>query len=325
LRPERNQIEHIARQAASGGRRRRSVVRAGIGDDCAVLRPPAGHDLLVTTDFTLEGVHFRREWYPAAVVGHRCLTRGLSDIAAMGGDPLAAFLSLALPPGLEQAWVDGFFRGLLRLARRFDVPLAGGDLAQSELRQARGTPGRVLADIVVVGAVPSGRAVLRSGARPGDTIYVTGALGGAAALVAELLRGRIRDRKPAGSYQPIPRLEIGRALRHRGLASAMIDLSDGLSIDLDRVCESSGVGAEVDAAAIPRARLRGRMVELETALHGGEDYELLFTAPAGSRVPARIAGVPIRAIGCITGGRKVSLLREGRKSLLRPQGWEYFR
>jgi thiamine-monophosphate kinase len=324
LRPERNQIEHIARQAASGQRRRRNVVRAGIGDDCAVLRAPAGHDLLVTTDFTLEGVHFRREWYPATVVGHRCLTRGLSDIAAMGGDPLAAFLSLALPPGLEQAWVDGFFRGLLRLARRFDVPLAGGDLAQSELRQAPGSPGRVLADIVVVGAVPSGQAVLRSGARPGDTIYVTGALGGAAAAVAELLRGG-RDRKAAGSYQPIPRLEIGRALRRRRLASAMIDLSDGLSIDLDRVCESSGVGAEVDAAAIPCARLRGRMVELEMALHGGEDYELLFTAPASSRVPARIAGVPIRAIGRITGGRKLFLVRKGRKSLLRPQGWEYFR
>src|SRR5512140_1758731 len=136
----------------------------GIGDDCAVLRPPAGDELLVTTDFSLEGVHFRRDWHAPEVVGHRCLTRGLSDIAAMGGEPLAVFLSLALPPALAQSWANGFLKGLLRLAKQFRVPLAGGDTAQS--------PAGVLADIIVIGSVPKGKAILRSGARPGDRIYV---------------------------------------------------------------------------------------------------------------------------------------------------------
>ena len=128
----------------------------GIGDDCAVLRLPAGHEALVTTDFSLEGVHFRREWHLADSIGHRCLARGLSDIAAMGGVPRAAFLSLALPPDLPQGWVDGFVGGLLKLAKRYSVVLAGGDTAQS--------PDGVLADIMVLGSVPAGKAILRSGA-----------------------------------------------------------------------------------------------------------------------------------------------------------------
>ena len=155
-------------------------VGRGIGDDCAVLPIPRGHEALVTTDFSLEGVHFRRDWHPPDTVGHRCLARGLSDIAAMGGVPGAVFLSLALPAELPQLWVDGFIGGLLKLAARFSVSLAGGDTAQS--------PDGVLADIVVLGSVPSGRAVLRSGAHAGDFLYVTGILG---AAVADL--NRLRD------------------------------------------------------------------------------------------------------------------------------------
>src|SRR5208337_4398437 len=139
------------------------AVLTGIGDDCAVLRlgvEGEGADTLVTTDFSLEGIHFRREWHSAESVGHRCLARGLSDIAAMGGKPVAAFLSLALPRDLKHSWLSRFTRGLLTLARRYDVILAGGDTAES--------PNGILADIVLVGAVPKGRAVLRSGARPGD-------------------------------------------------------------------------------------------------------------------------------------------------------------
>ena len=174
--PEKSLIGRIRR-----GVRRSGAVVAGIGEDCAVLRVPRGHEVLVTTDFTLEGVHFRREWHPPEVVGWRCLTRGLSDIAAMGGEPRAAFLSIALAGEVAQRWVDRFLKGLLDLAQEFGVPLAGGDTAQSA--------GGIQADIVVVGSVPKGKAVLRSGARPGDHIYVTGELGGSAAAIAGLRKG----------------------------------------------------------------------------------------------------------------------------------------
>src|SRR5215470_4671145 len=168
---EKSLIKGIRRSARGAGR----SVRIGIGDDCAVLRPPKGHEILVTTDFTLENIHFRRAWHTPEVVGRRCLTRGLSDIAAMGGRPLAVFLSLALPADLPQNWVDRFMHGLLALARGHSVPLAGGDTAQSQ----KG----ILADIVVVGSVPNGKAVTRSGAKPGDRIYVTGDLGGGTAAL----------------------------------------------------------------------------------------------------------------------------------------------
>src|SRR5207302_10899422 len=158
---------------SKGGKNLPVVV--GIGDDASVLRVPKDHEILVTTDFSLEGIHFRQEWHPPESVGHRCLARGLSDVAAMGGEPMAAFLSLALPPKLPQRWVDLFLKGLLTLAHDFGINLAGGDTAES--------PDGILADIVVLGSVPKGRAILRSGARPGDRVYVTGELGGAAAAI----------------------------------------------------------------------------------------------------------------------------------------------
>ena len=147
----------------------------GIGDDCAVLDLPRGTQTLVTTDFSLEGIHFRREWHPADSVGWRCLARGLSDIAAMGGTPRATFVSLALPSELPQEWVDQFFAGFLKLAKEHEVQLAGGDTAES--------PAGVLADIVVLGSVPNGKAVLRSGASLGDFVYVTGKLGASVATL----------------------------------------------------------------------------------------------------------------------------------------------
>jgi thiamine-monophosphate kinase len=295
----------------------------GIGDDCAVLRFRPGHEALVTTDFTLEGIHFRRDWHAPESVGHRCLARGLSDIAAMGGKPVAAFLSLALPPDLPQAWVERFLRGLLRLAEKFGVTLAGGDTAESQ----KG----IVADIVVLGTVPKGKAVLRSGARPGDRIYVSGELGGSAAAVQQMRKKRKPKLNPAEyprHFFPEPRVELGRVLREKGLASAMIDTSDGLSTDLAHICQESGVGAEVEADIIPRASVGkpAHDVDLELALHGGEDYELLFTAPRSRRVPSRIAGVPITQIGYISRNRKVFLLnRRGVGSELEPRGWEHFR
>src|SRR5271163_3981319 len=199
---------------AASAKRGRGNLLTGIGDDCAVLRFAPQSEILVTTDFSLEGIHFRRDWHPAESVGHRCLARGLSDIAAMGGEPVAAFLSLALPRDLPQSWVGRFARSLISLAERYGATLAGGDTAES--------PDGVLADIVVVGTVPKGDAVLRSGARPGDRIYVSGELGASAAAIWQM-RKKPRQKLNPGEYRrhffPEPRIELGRVLRERGLAS----------------------------------------------------------------------------------------------------------
>jgi len=234
---------------------------------------------------------------------------------------MAAFLSLALPRTLPQSWADRFFDGLLRLAEEFHVTLAGGDTAES--------PGRILADIVVVGSVPRGRAILRSGARPGDRIYVTGELGGSATALKLLLSGRkVRSADYPSHFHPTPRIAVGRMLRKRHLASAMIDISDGLSTDLAHICAESRVGADIEAAAIPCAKTGqpSRKVDLQTALHGGEDYELLFTAPPNKRIPSRIAGVTVTQIGRVTRASHIVLINDrGRSVELRPRGWEHFR
>ncbi|HWF05191.1 MAG TPA: thiamine-phosphate kinase, partial [Candidatus Angelobacter sp.] len=258
---ERNLIAYIRRLADASTAR---GVALGVGDDCAILRPTAGSELLVTTDLCLEDVHFRRDWHPAASVGHRCLTRGLSDIAAMGGTPLACFLSLGLPQDLPQKWVNQFLKSLLALAQRFHVQLAGGDISSAP---------KITADIVVIGQVPAGKAILRSGAHPGDRIYVTGSLGGSAAVLKQLYAGKpVKSIKSNPHFYPEPRLAVGQSLRKR--ATSMIDLSDGLSVDLAHICEESRVAALINASQIPIAK----GADLELALHGGEDYELLFTA-----------------------------------------------
>jgi thiamine-monophosphate kinase len=306
-------IHRIRRTAASSHEKPAS----GIGDDCAVLDLPRAHEILVTTDFTLEGIHFRREWHPADSVGHRCLARGLSDIAAMGGIPRAAFLSLALPADLPQRWVDDFIGGLLKLARRYSVALAGGDTAQS--------PDGILADITVVGSIPTGTAVLRSGASVSDIIYVSGTLGASVASLQELRSGeKLRPSAHPQHFYPDPRIALGRYLREKKLASALIDTSDGLSTDLRHICDESRVGAVIEAASLPA--LPGDHA-LQYALHGGEDYELLFTVPPAraNRIPAKIAGVPITRIGQITSGRAIKLQVPGGKShLLKPGGWQHF-
>jgi thiamine-monophosphate kinase len=326
---EKALIARVRRLAKPGSS---PAVLTGIGDDCAVLRllprPGRGqgsNDTLVTTDFSLEGIHFRRNWHSPESVGHRCLARGLSDIAAMGGEPVAAFLSLALPRGLPQSWVNRFTRSLISLAERYGATLAGGDTAES--------PNGILADIVVVGTVPKGKAVLRSGARPGDHIYVTGALGGSAAVLQQMRKDpkgklKLNPRNYPRHFFPEPRIALGRTLREKGLASAMIDTSDGLSTDLAHICEESGVGAELQAEAIPRASVGkpARGVDLQFALHGGEDYELLFTTPSRKRIPSHIAGVPITMIGHITRLKKIFLKNQSGVGVeLRPLGWEHFR
>jgi thiamine-monophosphate kinase len=326
------QIRSQAAQSHRGG------LRLGIGDDCALLSPRANEELAVTTDLSIASRHFRLDWHPAEAVGHRALARGLSDLAAMGARPVAAFLSLGLPReltlsrGKQAAWVDRFLNGLHALAQSYETPLAGGDLAEAPI---------AVADIVLTGAVPRGKALLRSGARPGDLLYVTGALGGAAnglELLAQLAgqsgRSSTSSRPPripkkleatlAPHLYPQPRIAQGLWLRRNGLASAALDLSDGLSTDLHHICEESGVAAEIDAEALPLHE----GATLKQALFGGEDYELLFTAPATARIPKSIAGVAVTRIGRIVktrSGRPEMLLvgPQGRQPLT-PHGWEHF-
>ncbi len=240
----------------------------------------------------------------------------------MGGIPIAVFLSLALPADLSQSWTMRFVRGLTQLANDYGVSLAGGDTAQS--------PQGVLADIVVLGSVPQGSAVPRSGARPGDRIFVTGALGGASAAVVAMekaAKSKLNPKQYPRHFFPNPRIEVGQFLREKKLASAMIDTSDGLSTDLSHICEESGVGADLDSRRIPRAAVGNprREVSLELALHGGEDYELLFTSPARKRIPAQIAGVTVTEIGRITDRRGMRLQGTNGSQKLVPRGWEHFR
>ena len=315
------ELELIEKIRSGVGARRGAGVALGIGDDCAILRPPKGHEILVTTDFSLEGRHFRREWHPPQSVGHRALARGLSDLAAMGARPLAAFLSLALPRELTASragmkWVEGFFAGLGRLAEQFALPLAGGDTAEAP-------GGMALADIVLVGSAPAGRSLRRSGGRPGELLYVTGSLGGSAAELARLAAGaRIRRDGEHPHLYPVPRLKAGMELLRRRWASAAIDLSDGLSTDLAHLCEESGVGAEVREHALPLAG----GATLDQALSGGEVYELLFAAAAKMKIPASVAGIPVTCIGRLVRGAGVCIVAaDGTRRQLEPGGWEHFR
>jgi thiamine-monophosphate kinase len=330
------EIRQRAERAARVGQK--SGLRLGIGDDCALLIPRKGEEVAITTDLSIAGSHFRLDWHPPEAIGHRALARGLSDLAAMGARPLAAFLSLGLPRSLAVnaagrsragscSWVQRFLDGFLALAEAHNTPLAGGDLAESPV---------AVADIVLVGAVPSGRALLRSGAQPGDLLYVTGALGGAAAGLACLseLALPARPNPPripkklatrlAPHLYPQPRIAQGLWLQRRGLASAALDLSDGLSTDLAHLCEESGVAAEVDAALLPI----GLGANLAQALHGGEDYELLFTAPPAARLPRAIAGVSVTRIGRILRSRAgrptMKLISPQGAQPLEPHGWEHF-
>jgi len=328
------EIRQRAECAARGGQK--GGLRLGIGDDCALLTPRKSEEVAVTTDLSIAGRHFRLDWHPPEVVGHRALARGLSDLAAMGARPVAAFLSLGLPRSLtvnaagragSRTWVQRFLDGFLALAEAHNTPLAGGDLAESPV---------AVADIVLVGAVPRGRALLRSGAKPGDLLYVTGALGGAAAglaCLAELalparpnpprIPKKLATRLAAHLY-PHPRIAQGLWLQRRGLASAALDLSDGLSTDLAHLCEESGVAAEVDAALVPL----GLGANLEQALHGGEDYELLFTSPPAARMPRTIAGVTVTRIGRVLKARAgrptMTLISRQGAQPLEPRGWEHF-
>jgi thiamine-monophosphate kinase len=252
-----------------------------IGDDCAVVSSPGGVDLLFTTDFSIEDVHFTRKSLPEAI-GYRALARGLSDIAAMGGTPLYCLVSLALAPWTDQRWIDSFYRGLEKLLRTTKTALAGGDISHAR---------ELVCDVVICGSVAKGKALLRSGARPGDAIYVSGPLGG------------WRHKQVI-----VPRLDAGRRLL--GKATACMDISDGLALDLHRLASASGVEAQIDSVPLVAG------ATLEQALHDGEDYELLYTAPPRKRVPG------IR-IGTITKGKPGRVRHQGK--LVPPIGYDHIR
>ena len=316
------------------GRTRTRHLRLGMGDDGALLAASPGCELILTCDWLLEGMHFLRRVHPADVVGWKCLARAASDIAAMGGAPRCFLLSLALPPSRTGRWLDDFLSGLRRAARRLGVELAGGDTTGHR---------KILINATVVGEVERGRAVLRSGARPGDLVYVSGCLGEAQLGLQLLLDGqkpgRGMDALLRKHLYPEPRIELGRWLAEKRLATAMTDTSDGLSTDLGHLCKASRTGARVYSSRLPLAQVPGRRRSprpnrgrrrfdpMRLALDGGEDYELLFTVPRrlAHRVPKRFRGLPLTMIGEMT-REKGTWLVEG-KNRLRPLaagGWNPF-
>ncbi len=306
----------------------RSGVRLGIGDDAALFKGTSGSDQILTCDWFLEGTHFLRDKHPPNAVGWKCLARAVSDVAAMGGVPRCFLLSLALPATLAGSWLDEFLSGLRRASKRFRCVLAGGDTTRSK---------SILINVTVMGELRTGRAVLRSGARPSDVLFVSGRLG-EAELGLQLVRkskGQVNSRDPVlrKHLYPEPRLALGRWLAERRLPSAMMDLSDGLSTDLPRLCTASGVGARVDKAQIPAARLQKSSQSRDDnpfapALHGGDDYELLFSVPRKhlKRIPPWFHGLPITAIGEITKDPALILINvAGRETPLLNLGWDPFR
>jgi thiamine-monophosphate kinase len=276
----------------------------GIGDDCAIWRPRgSADDLLFTSDLFVENVHFLRASHKARDVGYKAVARSLSDIAAMGGVPQFCLAAVAVPSWADAKWVDGFLDAAVAAAATAGCLLAGGDLTRSD---------SFACDITVCGSVPRGRALRRGGARRGHDIYVSGLLGGSALGLAAG-KGKAWKRH----LRPEARLALGQFLREKIGASAAMDLSDGVSLDLHRMCLASGLSAAITTPP----RFPG--ASPEQALHGGEDYELLFTVPAGTRVPRHFQDVPLTKIGVMMAGVAGSVLLEGEP--LPPGGFDHFR
>jgi thiamine-monophosphate kinase len=321
-----NELVRRIRAIGTATSRLNSAVRLGIGDDAALFSPQPDYETILTCDWFLEGTHFLRDKHPADSVGWKCLARAVSDIAAIGGEPRCFLLSLALPKTHTTGWLNEFLAGLRRAARKFKCPLAGGDTTRRD---------EILMNVTVVGEVRSGSALLRSGARPGDIIYVSGRLG-EAELGLRRLRSRRRiakgDARLRKHLYPEPRVALGLWLSQNGTATSMMDLSDGLSTDLTRLCAASGVGARLEASRIPTAskpqRFGVKNVDaLDLALNGGDDYELLFTVRPSktNRVPCTLQGVPLTAIGEIKRGRRLKIVQlEGHETEMRSSGWDPF-
>ena len=312
---------------------------AGTGDDAAVLRSTPGKEIVITADLLVEDIDFRRTTTPPYLLGHKALAVSLSDIAAMGARPLWSMVSIGVPEDVWQTdFVERLYDGLLDLASRYGVQLIGGDTSR--------TNERIVIDSIVSGECAAGMAVMRSGANAGDQIFVTGSLGAAAAGLRLIERGaHLAEQNLADDdsqkldhillrqLRPDPRVGWGIVLGEERLATSMIDLSDGLSSDLNRLCAASKVGALIDSALLPVdervTELCGRRAldPLQLALHGGEDFELLFTVKPGdvARLPKRVDGVEIKRIGEITEVSQGVKISEGARVWeLKPGGWVHF-
>lgn len=289
----------------------------GIGDDCAILPQRDGMDTLVSTDMLVEGTHFLLGDAAPSDLGWKSAVVNISDIAAMGGRPAGTFLSIAVPPGVDSAWVDKFMAGYSAACSKYGAPLLGGDTV--------GSPDRLCINVTVLGQCPSGTAVLRSGARPGDLVCVTGCLGDSAGGLEVILRGLDRS-GPAGvlverHYLPRPRVDEGVALAACPGVHAMMDISDGVDSDLRHILEASGVGARLDAALLPVSEELRRFCAREgldaafLAARGGEDYELLFTMDPDARpeIPYTVIGHIVEHPGLVWNGL-----------VGRPEGFRHF-
>lgn len=312
---------------------------AGLGDDAAVIRSSPDKEIVITADLLVEDIDFRRTTAPALLLGHKALTVSLSDIAAMGARPRWSLISIGVPDDVWQTeFVDQFYEGLAAVANRYDVQLIGGDTSR--------TNEKIVVDSIVLGEVHTGKAVKRVGAQPGDQVFVTGSLGGAAAGLRLIERGaHLAEQNLADEdsqkidhvllrqLRPEARVGWGMVLGEERLATSMIDVSDGLSSDLNHLCTASGVGALIESSLLPIdhqvVELCGRRAldPLQLALHGGEDFELLFTVNAESvgRLPRRVDGVEITRIGEVVIHRDGVKISEGSRVWeLNPGGWKHF-
>jgi thiamine-monophosphate kinase len=306
-------------------------LRVGIGDDAAILSPGGPTDWALSTDAFLEGVHFLATVHPPDSVGYKSLVRAASDLVAMGATPRDFLLTLAIPASQTGTWLRHFLAGMAQAARSLGMRLIGGDTTKS---------GSVSISVTVLGEVPRGHALTRCGARPGDLIYVTGKLG-RAQLGLELVLNKLSRRPQFQNLlrphlYPQLRARLGEWLARNRIASAMMDVSDGLSTDLGRLCVASKVGARIEAARVPRVAIpatlsralkKSKQSSIEMALHGGDDYGLLFTVPP--RRVNRLRRAPgfsdLTAIGEITRGRRIILVGvDGSESPLKPKGWDSF-
>lgn len=321
-------LEWVRRSVESRSGHADKIIRLSIGDDAAHLRLGKRGDLLVTTDALIEGVHFRREWISARDLGAKTLTSNLSDIAAMGGRPIAVFLSLGVPPSTSIQELKAFFLGMRDLGRRAECPLTGGDLVRA--------PQWVINLTVVGRPQVGGRVVARSACKPGQTVYVTGFPGESAAGLYALGKGLEAPALVRRHNRPEARLDEAGVLTRRCADLAMMDVSDGIKIDAGHLAERSAVGIEIDWDALPISRRLRRFAESvnrdarDWVFDGGEDYELLFATKVGERAIGRAfaaAGIrtPVHAIGRVVAGKGVSLLdAKGKKMRRRRKGFQHF-
>jgi thiamine-monophosphate kinase len=302
---------------------RETPLAVALGDDAALWSPKPGHETILTCDWFLQDLHFLLRKHPPDAIGWKCLSRAVSDIAAMGGKPRCFLLSLALPASLTGKWLSSFLAGLRRASGRLGCELAGGDTTRQD---------KVLISITVIGEVRRHRAVLRSGARTGDLVFVSGTLGEAELGLRQLRHKRGMAKSTHAALRkhlyPQPRLTLGQWLAENRLATAMMDLSDGLSTDLPRLCAASKVGAQIDVHSLPMTSLAQSGDAQDLALNGGDDYELLFTVRKrnATRVPRNLQGLRLTHIGEITRGSQILLrTKEGKATRLQSGGWDPFR